>query len=220
MNKLRRAIKLLCPMGPVVLWTKWRHPTYELKEKTAVRGALKCIWWVVPYGVFCVNAQMTAADRQPLKYWAPYGKMCRIVAERYGVVVNRGTLEDVHDCNGYLRTMKNEGVFSPFVRFARRISPYGLILWWDRSATKASAVKPAPAPARPAPAPARPAPAQARPAPAQAVATSAEARALAQQVKALEDHLKRVENLINVKSDNLEIQLLKLRLAVKEFAKE
>ena len=213
MKNIRRAIKLFCPMGPFVLWGKWRYPKIGFPEKEAIRGVLKCIWWIVPYGVFCVNAQVTAADRRPFKYWVPYGKMCRVLAKRYGVVVNHGVLEDVHDRNGYLRTMKNERAFSPFARFVRRISPYGLILWWDRPATKVSTVKSAPAPARPAPAPARPAPAP-------VVATSAEARALAQQVKALEDHLKRVENLINIKSDNLEIQLLKLRLAVKDFAKE
>ena len=202
MKNIRRAIKLFCPMGPFVLWVKWRYPKIELPEKEAIRGALKCIWWIVPYGVFCLNAQVTAADRRPLKYWVPYGKMCRSVAERYGYVINRGTIEDVHNfANGYRQTRQNEAVFSPLVRWVRRWSPYGLVLWWDRvDAEKAGK-------------PLLRKKAETRP-------VDMDARALSRQIQQLDERVRKLENLINVKSDILEIQLLKLRLAVKEFAKE
>ena len=201
MKNIRRAIKLFCPMGPFVLWTKWRYPKQELKEKTAVRGALKCVWWVVPYGVFCVNAQVTAEDRQPLKYWVPYDKMCRSVAERYGYVVNCGTIEDVHNfANGYRQTRQNEAVFSPLVRWVRRWSPYGLVLWWDRVDAE-NAGKPVVRKAETRP-------------------VNMDARALSRQIQQLDERMRKLQDLINAKSDNLEIQLLKLRLAVKELSKK
>ena len=204
MKNIRRAIKLFCPMGPFVLWVRWRYPKLELKERVAIRGALKCIWWIVPYGVFCVNAQVTAADRQPLKYWAPYDKMCRSVAVRYGYVVNRGKIEVANDfANGYQRTQKSESAFSPVVRWVRRWSPYGLVLWWDRT-DAAESIKPLPAKAG---------------VPAQKGMSNADARALSRQIQQLDERVRKLENLISVKSDNLEIQLLKLRLAVKELAK-
>lgn len=204
MKTTRCIIKLFCPMGLFVLWVEWRYPKLELPEEAAIRGTLKCIWWIVPYGVFCVNAQVTAEDRRPLKYWVPYGRMCRSVAERYGYVVNRGTIEDVHDfANGYQRTQKNESAFSPIVRWVRRWSPYGLILWWDRT-DAAGSIKPLPTKAN---------------APAQKSMSNADARALSRQIQQLDERVRKLENLIAVKSDNLEIQLLKLRLAVKELAK-
>lgn len=200
MKNIRRAIKLLCPMGPFVLWVKWRYPGLELREKAAIRGALKCIWWIVPYGVFCVNAQVTAEDRRPLKYWVPYGKMCRSVAERYGYVVNRGKIEKAHDfANGYRRTLLNEAVFSPIVRWVRCWSPYGIVLWWDRvdagKTGKHVVRKP------------------------ETGLANMDARALSRQIQQLDERVRKLEGLINAKSDNLEIQLLKLRLAVKEMAK-
>lgn len=192
-------------MGPFVLWVKWRYPKIELPEKKAISGALKCIWWIVPHGVFCINAQVTKADRRPFKYWVPYGRMCRSVAERYGYVVNRGTIEDAHDfANGYQRTRQNEDVFSPLARWVRRWSPYGLILWWDRT-DAAGKVKPLPMQAN---------------APAQRCMSNADARTLSRQIQQLDERVRKLENLINVKSDNLEIQLLKLRLAVKELSKK
>lgn len=201
MKGLRRAVKLFCPMGPFVLWVKWRYPKIELPEKEAIRGALKCIWWIVPYGVFCVNAQVTEKDRRPLKYWAPYGKMCRSVAERYGYVVNRGKIEEARDfTNGYQQTLQNEAAFSPLASWVRCWAPYGIVLWWDRvdagKTGKHVVRKPEPG------------------------LTNMDARALSRQIQQLDERVRKLENLINVKSDNLEIQLLKLRLAVKELAKK
>ena len=201
MKTMQRAIKLFCPMGPFVLWTKWRHPKLVLKERAAIRGVLKCIWWIVPYGVFCVNAQAAEKDKHEVKYWLPYGLMCRHVAKRYGYAVIRGHIRKKGRRQALERTLKSERKHSLIARFTRNLMPYGLVLWQDRSLRaeqkashgKCLAVLPP-------------------------SATSAEVRALAQQVKALDDHLKRVEGLVNAKSDNLEIQLLKLRLAVKELA--
>ena len=200
MKNIRRAIKLFCPMGPFVLWVKWRYPKIELPEKEAIVGALKCIWWIVPYGVFCVNAQVTGRDRRPFKYWVPYGKMCRSVAERYGYVVNRGKIEEARDfANGYQRTRQNEAVFSTLVRWVRHWSPYGIVLWWDRvdaGKTGRHVVR-------------KP---ETRPA-------NMDARALSRQIQQLDERVRKLEGLISAKSDNLEVQLLKLRLAVKELSK-
>ena len=205
MKNIRRAIKLFCPMGPFALWTKWRYPKLELREKAAVRGALKCIWWVVPYGVFCINAQVTEVDRHPLKYWAPYGRMCRSVAERYGYVVNRGKIEEAHDfANGYQQTCKNEAAFSSLVRWLRSWLPYGLVLWWDRTATARGTGRLGPRGA-----------VRSRDG-----MTKVDAHALSRQIRQLDERVRKLEDLIGVKSDNLEIQLLKIRLAVKELAKK
>lgn len=205
MKSLRRLIKLFFPMGPFVLWVRWRYPKVNLPEKVAIKGALKPIWWIVPYGVFCVNAQVVASDRQPLKYWMPYGKMCRLIAERYGYVVNRGVIEEVGGfVNSYQRTLKNEAAFLPLVRWIRRWSPYGIVLWWDRvdaDALRKSVV-------------------QKTNAPSSCRKSDVDVRALSRQIQQLDKRVKELESLIKVKSDNLEIQLLKIRLAIGELSRK
>ena len=200
MKNIRRAIKLFCPMGPFVLWVKWRYPKLVLKERAAVRGVLKYIWWIVPYGVFCVNAQATGKDKHVVKYWLPYGLMWRFVARRYGYAVIRGHIRKKGRRHALEKTLKSERKHSFIARFSRSLMPYGLVLWQDRSlCTEQKASHGKRISTRPP------------------SATAAKVRALAQQVKALDNHLKRVEGLVNAKSDNLEIQLLKLRLAIKEL---
>lgn len=205
MKGVRRAIKLFCPMGLIVLWGKWRCPVAEIPEKVAIRGVLRCIWWIVPYGVLCVNAQMTADDRHPFKYWIAYGRMCRSVARRYGYVINRGMIYDVHDfANGYQRTRKNESEFSLLVRWVRHWSPYGLILWWDR----VDAGLPMGAPIR-----------TQNSMPGKRGNSSMNLQPLLRRIEQLDERVKELEDLVNAKSDALEIHLLKLRMAVKELSK-
>lgn len=201
MKTHRKLLCLCCPVGGIGALEKlWK---VKVRSEGAVgNSSLGWISWLVPFGVVAICQQVRAEDRHPIKYWMPYGKMCRLVAERYGYVVNRGTIEAAHDPRGFARTQAHEQAFSPFVRLVRRWSPYGLVLWWDRtenplskSASAARAVCAAKAPT--------------------GADYMREFRALSRQIKQLDDRARRAETALQSRLDNLEIQILKLRVQLK-----
>ena len=201
MKTHRKLLCLCCPVGGIGALEKlWK--VKGRSEGAVGNSSLGWISWLVPFGVVAICQQVRAEDRHPIKYWMPYGKMCRLVAERYGYVVNRGTIEAAHDPRGFARTQAHEQAFSPFVRLVRRWSPYGLVLWWDRtenplskSASAARAVCAAKAPT--------------------GADYMREFRALSRQIKQLDDRARRAETALQSRLDNLEIQILKLRVQLK-----
>ena len=198
MNSLTRCVCLGLPAGVVLsCFMASEKRTAFIRDSRLPRLAQR-LWWAIPFVVLAVRAQAGETDRRPLKFWIPYGMMCKNVAEQYGYVIDHGQIITAHDHDGYKRTLENEKTFSSPVRILRRWMPYGLVLWWDRTnrastcQSKASAVKPF----------------------GRVCASQFDIRALSRQIKQLDDRVRRLESLVETRFDSLEIQILKLRAAL------
>lgn len=206
MKSVRKAVKLLLPMGGYRVWMRMRYPQLQIKERIP-----SGLWWrllggLVPYGVYCILDQRGDQDVRPGKYWAPYGMMCRHVALEYGYAVVDGELLRGMGDSALGKTLENETKYSAGVRFVRRISPYGLVLWWDRT--------------DPASAPVHTGKTSVVKSLDRVDASQFDVRALSRQIKQLDDRVRRMESQVETRFDNLEIQILKLRLAVKSLSEK
>ena len=117
MKSVRKAVKLLLPMGGYRVWMKMRYPQLQIKESVPLG-----LWWrllggLVPYGVYCILDQRGDQDVRPGKYWAPYGMMCRHVALEFGYAVVDGEIFRGMGDSALGKTLENETKYSAGVRF-------------------------------------------------------------------------------------------------------
>lgn len=203
MNSLAKCICLGLPAGIAFLcFVENKKKALYIQNSRLSRLAHR-FWWGIPFVVLAVRSQVRETDKRPLKFWLPYGMMCKNVAEQYGYIIDHGQVVAAHDHDGYKRTLENEKMFSFPVRILRRWMPYGLVLWWDRTdrastyQCKTSAAKSS----------------------GRVPASQLDINALSLQIKQLDDRVQRMESLVETRLDNLEIQLLKLRLSIKHLPK-
>lgn len=111
MKKLHRVIKLLTPGCLVGLWL---NKKYGIKNKSVSdSAAVRCLTAILPYAVSAILQQRVETDRRVVKYFLPYGIMCRHMMRAYG----KNVRSKEHD--------KGLGAV------LRSMLPYGLVLWWD-----------------------------------------------------------------------------------------
>ena len=109
---IRKTAKLFLP-GWFMHW--WLPHRYGIQVKqVSDSGLIRFLALLAPYAVSAILQQRDAEDRRVVKYFFPYGMMCRHVESTYGISVRNKTRD-----GGWLGAL-------------RSVFPYGLVLWWDR----------------------------------------------------------------------------------------
>lgn len=202
MKRLSKCVCLALPAGIAIPCFFGGKGKTAYVQGSHLSGVARRFWWLIPFVVLAVRSQAGESDKRPWKLWAPYDMMCRKVAETYGYVLDHGRIIAAHDYNGYLRTCENEKSFPLLVRGFRRWMPYGLVLWWDREARVAGSTKPAPTKSHVNAPEGNP---------------SNDMSSLMSLLRQLDVRVGNIERQVSLRSDNIETQILKVRVEIDEL---
>lgn len=198
MKNFSKSVCLLLPAGISIPCLYGRGTQTDYVRKSRLPNFMQRIWWAIPFVVLAVRAQTGETDKRPWKFWAPYGMMCKKVAETHGYVIDHGRIIEANNHNGYAATLENEKTFSAVARLLRRWMPYGMILWWDREAVEGKPLTKASSPE---------------------TSTPSDVAAVMTLLRQMDARLKSIERQMAIRSDNLDMQILKARVAIKNLKK-